>query len=103
EPTVSRPVDAGLLIETSTSSPTESSAAEPLADGAGDARFSAQAWRLRGLSAAHWGEERAVEIVGRSPQIEEQLNRIEKIASFREPVLILGESGVGKECFAQSL
>jgi DNA-binding NtrC family response regulator len=66
-------------------------------------RYGSAAWRLREISRAKWGEERAVEIVGRSPQLEEQLNRIVKFAEFREPVLILGESGVGKESFAQSL
>jgi Nif-specific regulatory protein len=61
------------------------------------------AQRLRDLSSERWGAERAVEIVGRSPQLEAMLSRIEKFAAFREPVLILGESGVGKEYFAQAL
>jgi DNA-binding NtrC family response regulator len=66
-------------------------------------RFGEMALRLRELSAARWGSDRMVEIVGHSPQLAEQLARIEKIAGFREPVVVLGESGVGKESFAQAL
>jgi DNA-binding NtrC family response regulator len=77
--------------------------AEPRPCGGVADRFGAMALRLRELSAARWGADRTVEIVGRSPQLAEQLARIEKIASFREPVVILGESGVGKESFAQAL
>jgi transcriptional regulator with GAF, ATPase, and Fis domain len=68
-----------------------------------DSGFSVLAQRLRELSVRCWGAERMVEIVGSSPQLAASLARIEKIAIFREPVLILGESGVGKECFAQAL
>lgn len=65
------------------------------------AGMSPSAARIRELSLAVWGK--AVEIVGRSPQMESLLARVEKIAFYREPVLILGESGVGKESLAQSL
>ncbi|MEO8504232.1 MAG: sigma 54-interacting transcriptional regulator [Acidobacteriota bacterium] len=65
--------------------------------------FTPTALRLLEMSSARWGTDHAVEIVGRSPLLESQLQRLEKVANFREPVLILGESGVGKECFARAL
>ncbi len=83
--------------------PAGASAELPAAPAAALDRFSALAQRLREVSARCWGAARVVEIVGRSPQLAENLARIEKIAVFREPVLILGESGVGKESFAQAL
>ena len=54
-------------------------------------------------SIGQWGPERAVHIVGRSPEIDEVLTKVAKIASFEEPVLITGESGVGKEAIAQAI
>lgn len=59
--------------------------------------------RIRLRSVESWGPERAVTIVGQSAAIREPLERLIKIARFHEPVLILGESGVGKESFAQAL
>lgn len=59
--------------------------------------------RIRECSTRAWGPNRAVTIVGRSRAVEEPLERLAKVARFHEPVLILGESGVGKESFAQAL
>jgi len=59
--------------------------------------------RIRLRSVESWGPDRAVTIVGQSPAIREPLERLIKVARFHEPVLILGESGVGKESFAQAL
>jgi DNA-binding NtrC family response regulator len=59
--------------------------------------------RVRDLSVARWGPDRAVEMVGASRAFLEMLTRLEKIARYREPVLITGESGVGKELVAQAL
>ena len=70
---------------------------------AGPAGLSETALRIRELSIASWGPERAVEIVGRSPAMEQLLRRISKIAKYDEPVLVLGESGVGKEALAQAI
>jgi len=58
---------------------------------------------IRAASIRLWGLERAVTIVGLSRTLEEPLQRLLKIARFQEPVLILGESGVGKEMVAQAL
>jgi Nif-specific regulatory protein len=68
-----------------------------------DAGLSDVARRIRAASIRIWGLERAVTIVGLSRAIEEPLERLLKIARFHEPVLILGESGVGKESIAQAL
>lgn len=61
------------------------------------------ALRVRLFSAELWGEEQAVEMVGRHPSVLELHRKAEKIAAFQEPVLITGESGVGKESFAQAI
>ncbi len=59
--------------------------------------------RIRDLSIEVWGGDRAVEIIGQSTAMVDLLTRLEKIAPYLEPVLILGESGVGKEFLAQAL
>ena len=61
------------------------------------------AQRVRALSVVRWGAAQAVEIVGRSPAMIALLARLEKVARYREPVLITGESGVGKESLAQAV
>lgn len=61
------------------------------------------ALRVRELSVQTWGEERAVEMVGSAPKLTELHKKIQKIATFQEPVLITGESGVGKESLAQAI
>lgn len=58
---------------------------------------------VRNLSTEMWGEAKAVEIVGLSPVFVEVLKKVEKAARYSEPVLITGESGVGKELLAQSI
>ena len=42
-------------------------------------------------------------LVGRSPKVQAVLQQIEKISSSRWPVLILGETGTGKEVIAKNL
>jgi transcriptional regulator with GAF, ATPase, and Fis domain len=59
--------------------------------------------KIRKRSADIWGEDRALEIVGRSAALETCLRRAERFAAFGEPVLLLGESGVGKESMAQAI
>jgi len=56
--------------------------------------------RIREVSAQIWGENRAVELYGESDPFIRMLDKIEKFARFKEPVLITGESGVGKEFVA---
>jgi two-component system response regulator AtoC len=59
--------------------------------------------RIRALSIERWGTHKAVEMVGASPAFVELQNRLAKVARYREPVLIAGESGVGKESLAESI
>lgn len=54
-------------------------------------------------SRRRWGPRAAVEMIGESPEILDLQSRIKKIAKFQEPVLIAGESGVGKELVARSV
>lgn len=42
-------------------------------------------------------------LVGRSPQMEEILHRVEKLGHSRSPVLLLGETGTGKEVLARAI
>ncbi len=57
----------------------------------------------RALSTELWGETRALEMVGLSPAFVEVQQKIQKAARYHEPVLITGESGVGKELLAQAI
>ncbi len=50
-----------------------------------------------------WGEKRTVCMIGLSPAITEVHEKLHKIAAFDHPVLITGESGVGKEALAQAI
>lgn len=64
--------------------------------------LSEPARRIRSLSIERWGTDDAVEIVGTSEGMVDVLNGLAKISGFDEPVLILGESGVGKELLARA-
>ncbi len=57
--------------------------------------------RINELSVKRWGEETV--LIGNHPPFLEALEKLEKFARSDEPVLITGESGVGKELFAKAL
>ena len=59
--------------------------------------FSDRALKMREMSLQHWGQDRAIELIGRSPAFSDFLKQLEKVGPFKEAVLITGESGVGKE------
>jgi DNA-binding NtrC family response regulator len=65
--------------------------------------LSEPAQRLRALSIERFGADRVIELVGHAPALVEALLKLEKIGRYREPVLITGESGSGKELFAQAV
>jgi two-component system NtrC family response regulator len=65
--------------------------------------FSDRALRMREMSLQHWGQDRAIELIGRSPAFSDFLKQLEKVGPFKEAVLITGESGVGKEQIAQAV
>ncbi len=65
--------------------------------------MSERALRIHALSRERWGAERSVDMVGFAPAFLDQQAKLEKIARYQEPVLITGESGVGKEQFAQAV
>ncbi len=73
-------------------------------DGFEPRRFMSEtALHIRDLSIVRWGEAKAVEILRFSPRMLELQTKLEKAARYREPVLITGESGVGKELLAQAI
>lgn len=65
--------------------------------------FSEPAARIRTMSGGILGRDRTIDMVGLSPAFIDLLVRLEKVARYREPVLITGESGVGKEQVARAL
>lgn len=66
------------------------------------ASLSPIARQVRELSLA-WDGGRVVDIVGVSPSLCRLLEHLKKVADYDEPVLLLGESGVGKEALAQAI
>ena len=65
--------------------------------------MSERALSIRALSLDRWGCDRAIELVGFSPVLLAMQTKIDKIAGYRESVLVTGESGAGKELVAQAL
>lgn len=75
----------------------------PTPDTAIDGAFSEVALKVRRLSTEMWGPSRAVEMIGQDRSYVSLLARMQKVAAYEEPVLIVGESGAGKEALAQAL
>ncbi len=59
--------------------------------------------RLKALSVEQWGVRGAVNLLGRHPALREAQQKLSRFARVDSPILIMGESGVGKELFARSL
>lgn len=65
--------------------------------------LSPQAQEIRQKTARLWGSSRAVHLVGQNENFTNALQRIRRFADTDAPVLVTGESGVGKELFARAL
>jgi transcriptional regulator with GAF, ATPase, and Fis domain len=57
--------------------------------------------KIKALSRERWGQK--IDLVGCTPSFLEALQKLEQFAQSGQPLLISGESGVGKELFARSL
>lgn len=64
--------------------------------------MTAQAERIAAISREVWGDDGLVEIHGKSPALQAMLDKMERFARFKEPILIHGESGAGKELVARA-
>lgn len=64
--------------------------------------LSPEAERIRTLSRRTWPGGKPVDIVGMDTRLVGLLRKVAKFAKFNEPILITGESGVGKEAFAKA-
>lgn len=58
---------------------------------------------IRALSLIQDKNRKPVTIIGCDPKTQQLLKKIKKIAGFNEPVLLMGESGVGKENLARAI
>lgn len=58
---------------------------------------------VHGRSITAWGDARAVWMVGQSPAFLDLQSKLLRVAPYDEPVLIIGESGSGKESLAQAI
>ena len=61
------------------------------------------AQQVRALSEERWGQNKRVTIVGRSAGLESVMDKAALVAKFDEPILLTGESGVGKESLAEAV
>jgi transcriptional regulator with GAF, ATPase, and Fis domain len=61
------------------------------------------AHRIYARSREHWPDAPPTVMVGRDPRFSSTLDRLARVAQSDSPVLIVGETGTGKELFAHAL
>lgn len=61
------------------------------------------ALRLQKLAQQHWINKATLLLIGRDPGFVAAQHKLERFATLDKPVLITGETGVGKEAFARAL
>lgn len=59
--------------------------------------------RIQRLSYQYWGRKGTLNLIGNSEVFLQAQNQLMKLAQVESPILLTGESGVGKEVFARSL
>lgn len=64
-------------------------------------RASGRIWSLPDMPPA--GDDAFSRVIGRSPAIQQTVERARQLARSRVPILLTGETGVGKEVFARSI
>ena len=69
----------------------------------GNAVCSKLARQLQDLSRRCWGRSTALRLIGRSREFIAAQRRLKQVARMDKPVLVTGETGVGKEAFARAL
>lgn len=69
----------------------------------GDGLLIDLARKIHGLAEKEWGRDRAIPMLGRHHRFAEALDRVARIAAADAPVLIIGETGTGKELFARAV
>ena len=65
--------------------------------------YSSLAYEVQGLSIKQWGTKKSVSTIGCDTALLKAQKKLGLFARMNRPVLITGESGVGKELFAKSL
>lgn len=60
------------------------------------------ALKIRERSLATWPNRQPIELLGTSVAMQQLQAKIQKFARFSEPILVLGESGVGKDLIARA-
>jgi transcriptional regulator with GAF, ATPase, and Fis domain len=58
---------------------------------------------ISALAERRWGQRRPLVLVGRHRRLAEALDRVSRFAAAESPVLIMGETGTGKELFARAI
>lgn len=58
--------------------------------------------RIRAMSVEQWGERKATTLIGRHSSLVSSLEKVMHYAQADGPVLVSGETGTGKELFAQA-